>query len=122
MKFDRKLLLIAPTIVLAFIVAGIVYAAVELKVLGDVGDTWKERSDFIGSLERGERTVNQKQAVELLRFSLEVEEHRTSAIAAAYEVLFVLAVMTAACCVVLAVAIRRIPREHWPRFGSGRKE
>jgi len=119
--FDRKLLLIAPTIVLAFIVAGLVYAAVQLHVLGSAASSWKERSDFIASVERQEKTLTQRQAVSLLRLSLDVEDRRTAAIVAAYDLLLALAIMTAACVVVLALAIRRIPREHWPRFTFGRQ-
>jgi len=117
MQFDRKLILIAPTIVLAFVVAGLLYAAAQLRVLGSVSETWKDRSDFITAVEHGRRTLDQRQAVGILRLSLDVEAKRTAAINAAYDLLLALAVIAGLCCVALADGIRRVPREHWPRFG-----
>jgi hypothetical protein len=119
-RLDRKLLLIAPAIVLFFVVAGIIYAAFQMHVLSSVSDTWKERSDFIASVERGEKTLTQKQAVGLLRYTLEVESKRTSAILASRDLLVVLAAIALVSCAVLAVGIRGVPREHWPRFEFGR--
>ena len=120
MRLDRKLLLIAPTIVLACVVAGMVYAAVQLRVLGSVSETWHERNDFIAAVERGDKPLTERQAVELLRFSLEVEEKRTAAIAASRDLLIALAAIGLASCVTLAVGIRSVPREHWPRFSLRR--
>ena len=88
MRLDRKLLLIAPAIVLFFVVAGIVYAGLQMRVLSSVSDTWQERSDFIASVERGEKQLSQQQAMGLLRQALEVESKRTSAIAASRDLLF----------------------------------
>lgn len=122
MRLDRKLLLIAPAIVLFFVVAGIVYAGFQMRVLSSVSDTWQERSDFIASVERGEKQLSQQQAMGLLRHALEVESKRTSAIAASRDLLFLLAAIALVSCAVLAIGIRGVPREHWPRleFGRGR--
>jgi hypothetical protein len=116
MQFDRKLLLIAPTIVLVFVAAGTLYAAVQLRQLVAGGDTWKARSEFLTSVERGTQTLNQRQAVGLLRLSLDVETRRTAAIDAAYDLLLALAAMSAVCLAVLAFGVSRVPREHWPTF------
>ena|ERR1051325_8973415 len=120
MKLDRKLLLIAPTIVLVFIVAGLIYASMQLGILASGADSLRDRSDFIASVERGQRSLNDRQAIGIIRLSLEVESRRTAAITAARELLVALAVMTGACCVVLTLGIRRVRREHWPRFGFGK--
>ena len=77
MRLDKKLLLIAPTIVLVFVAAGMIYAAFQLRWLGDVGNTWKDRSDLIASVERGEKQLEQRQALSILRYSLDVEAKRT---------------------------------------------
>jgi len=119
-RLDRKLLLIAPAIVLFFVVAGMGYAAFQMHVLGSVSDTWKERSDFIASVERGDKTLSQQQAMGLLRYALEVESKRTGAIAASRDLLVVLAAIALVACGVLAFGIRAVPREHWPRLGFGR--
>jgi hypothetical protein len=116
-RLDRKLLLIAPTIVLAFVVAGMVYAALQLRVLSNVGDTWKDRSNFIASVERGEKKLEQRQSLALLRYSLDVEAKRTEAIAATRDLLIVLSVIAFVSCGGLVLGIRTVPREHWPRFG-----
>jgi hypothetical protein len=116
MKFDRKLLLIAPAIVLVFIVAGIVYAGIELRSLTAGENTWNQRREFVAAVAAGQKAISAQQAIGLLTISLEVEGRRAAALHAAYDLLFVLAAMTAACCVVLVLGIRRVPREHWPRF------
>jgi hypothetical protein len=118
-RLDRKLLLIAPTIVLVFVVAGMVYAALQLRVLSNVGTTWKDRSDFIASVERGEKTLEQRQSLALLRYSLDVEAKRTEAIVATRDLLIVLSAIAVLSCAALALGIRSVPREHWPRFGKG---
>jgi hypothetical protein len=121
-RLDRKLLLIAPAIVLVFTVAGIAYAAFQMHVLSSVSDTWQGRSDFIASVERGEKQLSQQQAMGLLRHALEVESKRTSAIEANRDLLVVLSAIALVSCGVLAIGIRGVPREHWPRleFGRGR--
>jgi len=118
-RLDRKLLLIAPTIVLVFVVAGMVYAAVQLHVLGGVSETLKERSDFIGSVERGEKKLDERQTSRLLRLSMDVEGRRTAAIVASRDLMIVLSAMAFVSCCVLGIGIRGVPREHWPRFRSG---
>jgi hypothetical protein len=117
-RLDRKLLLIAPTIVLAFVVAGMVYATVQLRVLASVGDSWKDRSDFIAAVERGEKKLDLQRTTTILRMSLTVEARRTEAIAAARDLMIVLSAMALIACCVLAFGIRSVPREHWPRFQS----
>jgi hypothetical protein len=44
---------------------------------------------------------------------------RAAALDSAYELLLVLAGMAGACCVVLVLGIRKIPRQHWPRLKFG---
>lgn len=124
MKLDRKLLLIAPAIVLLFIVGGMFYATEQLRVLSRERSTWQERSDFVASVENGKRALAERQALTILRYSLEVERKRTAAIDAASDLLLALSVFAAVCLVVLADGIRRVPREHWPRFerGASRKD
>jgi hypothetical protein len=119
-RLDRKLLLIAPAVVLALVGAGIAYTAFQLRVLGAGGDTWKGRSEFISAVERGEKPIDQRQAVGLLRIALQVEERRTIAIAASRDLLVTLSVVELAACAVLAFGIRSVPREHWPRLNLSR--
>jgi hypothetical protein len=121
-RFDRKLLLIAPTIVLFCVAAGVIYAAVQLHVLGSVSETWKERSAFIGAVEAGQKKLDTRQAVGLLRLSLDVEARRTAAITASRDLLIALSVMAVASCCVLAVGIRGVPRQHWPRLSFRREQ
>ena len=118
MRLDRKLLLIAPTIVLVLVVAGMVYAAVQLHVLASVSETEKERDAFITSVERGEKTLEPRQSLSLLRIGLEVETKRTAAIIASRDLLIELAMIGLVSCVVLAIGVRGVPRTHWPRFGG----
>jgi hypothetical protein len=119
-RFDRKLLLIAPTIVLFCVAAGLVYAAMQLRVLGSVSDSWNERSAFISAVEAGQKPLETRQAVGLLRWALDVESRRTAAIAANRDLVIVLASMAIVSCCVLAIGIRSVPREHWPRLSFKR--
>jgi hypothetical protein len=119
-RLDRKLLLIAPAIVLVFVAAGMAYTALQLRVLASVSDTWKERSDFVAAVERGEKTLDQRQAIGLLRVALEVEERRTAAIVAGRDLLITLSLVELVACAVLVLGIRSVPREHWPRLNLGR--
>jgi hypothetical protein len=121
-RFDRKLLLIAPTIVLFLVVAGLIYAAVQLHVLGSVSDTWKERSAFIAAVEAGQKTLEPRQATGLLRLALDVEARRTAAIAASRDLLIALSIIGVVSCCVLAVGIRGVPRQHWPRLSFKREQ
>lgn len=116
MRLDRKLLLIAPTIVLACVVAGMIYAAVQLNVLGSVSGSWSDRNDFITAVEHGQKPLSQRQAMNIIRFSLDVEERRTAAITATRDLLGWLAGIAGVACGVLLIGIRSVPREHWPRF------
>jgi hypothetical protein len=103
---------------LFFVVAGVFYAAMQLRVLGAVSDSWQQRSDFIGAAERGEKPLSQKQSTALLRLALDVEAKRTAAITASRDLLIELAAIALVACCVLAAGISTVPREHWPRFGS----
>ena len=119
MRLDKKLLLIAPTIVLVLVVAGMVYAAVQLHVLASVSETEKEREAFIGSVERGEKTLEPRQSLSLLRIGLDVETKRTAAILASRDLLAELSAIGLVSCIVLTLGVRAVPRTHWPRFGGG---
>ena len=120
MRLDKKLLLIAPTIVLVLVVAGMVYAAVQLHVLASVSETKKDREAFIASVERGEKTLQPRQSISLLRVGLDVETKRTTAILASRDLLVELAAIGLVSCIVLAIGVRSVPRTHWPRFGAER--
>ena len=117
MRLDKKLLLIAPTIVLVLVVAGMVYAATQLHVLASVSETEKEREAFIASVERGEKTLEPRQSLSLLKIGLDVETKRTAAIVASRDLLAELSAIALVSCLVLAVGVRAVPRTHWPRFG-----
>lgn len=119
MRLDKKLLLIAPTIVLVFVAAGIFYAAMQLQVLSAVSDSMKDRSDFITAAARGDKPLTEQQATGMLRIALDVEARRTAAIDANRELLIELGTIAVVACCALAAGISKVPREHWPRFGSG---
>lgn len=119
-RLDRKLLLIAPTIVLFFVVAGMAYAALELHFVARTSSSLNDRSAFIGAVERGEKTLSPQQSLGILRLSLQVEERRSAALSATRDLLIVLAVIAFVACVVLVAGIRTVPREHWPRLSFGR--
>ena len=99
---------------------GLIYAATQLNVLGSVGDSWKDRSEYIASVERGDKPLRPQQALGLLRLSLEVEAKRTAAITASRDLLVELSAIAVLCCGVLVFGIRSVPREHWPRMSFGR--
>ena len=120
MRLDRKLLLIAPAIVLVLVVAGMLYASAQLHVLASVSASEKDRSDFIAAVASGKKPLDDRQAVELLQWSLEVESRRTAAIVASRDLLIELSAIAFVSCVVLGVGIRGVPREHWPRFRAQR--
>src|SRR4051812_41840328 len=120
MQFDRKLLLIAPTIVLVFVVAGMIYAALQLHLAASGSESLDSRSAFIGSVERGEKTLSQRQAAGIIRLSLQVEQKRTAALIASRDVLVALSAISLAAIIVLVIGVRSVPREHWPRFSSRR--
>jgi len=118
MKFDRKLLLIAPTIVLLFVVGGMFYEVSQLRLLAASENSWQQRSDFIASVENGKRELSAPHAVKIVRYSLDAERKRTDAINAASDLLTLLAGIAGVSLLVLAEGIRRIPREHWPSLGQ----
>ena len=120
MRLDRKLLLIAPVIVLVFVAGGLAYTAYQLHYLVDSAASWQSRSDFIAAVARGEKPLSQKQAIEILQWSLAVETKRTAAINASRDLLVELSVIAFVACGVLALGIRAVPREHWPRLQFGR--
>ncbi|HEX4684151.1 MAG TPA: hypothetical protein VH277_15650, partial [Gemmatimonadaceae bacterium] len=62
MRLDRKLLLIAPTIVMICVVAGMIYAAMQLHVLSSVSDSLQQRNDFMAAVQRGEKQLSARQA------------------------------------------------------------
>lgn len=119
MRLDKKLLLIAPAIVLALVVAGMVYTAVELHVLARSSDTLAGRQEFIDQVARGEKPLDQSQAVRILQVALEVEGKRSAAIVASRDLLLELSAVALVAWGFLIVGIRAVPRQHWPRFGGG---
>ena len=110
MRFDRKFYLIAPTLVLVFIVAGVFYTASRLRQIVAASDNLQRRSDYVTQIERGQRHITNEKAVQIVRLSLEAEHVRTSAIAAANELLITLGAMTVLCCGALLWAIKGVPR------------
>jgi hypothetical protein len=121
-RLDRKLLLIAPAIVLLFVVAGMIYAAIQLQALAGVSDTLDTRRAFIAAVERGEKPLDERQAINIIKAQFDVESRRSVALVATRDLLAVLSAIAAASVVVLAVGIRAVPRQHWPRLSFGRSE
>lgn len=120
MRLDRKLLLIAPAIVLVLVVAGMLYASTQLHVLAQAGAGVKDRAEFIDAVAAGKKPMTERQAIELLQWEVEAETRRTAAIVASRDLIIELAAIALASCIVLAIGIRGVPREHWPRFGQQR--
>ncbi|HET7133476.1 MAG TPA: hypothetical protein VFJ95_14585 [Gammaproteobacteria bacterium] len=120
MRLDRKLLLIAPAIILVLLFLGIAYTATQLHVLASVSNDWAARSQFITAVAHGTKPLTERQAVEMLQYSVAAEKQRTDALIATWQLLAVLAAVGLVCCGSLAVGIRGVPREHWPRFTRGR--
>lgn len=110
MRLDRKFFLIAPTLVLAFIVAGIFYTATRLRLIVEASDNWQQRSEYVAAIEHGQRQLTNGKAVQLVRLSLDAERRRTDAIVATNALLLTLGAMTLACCGALLWAIRGVPR------------
>ena len=121
MRLDRKLLLIAPTIILAFVVAGIVYASLQLHVLASVSDTLKDRGEFIAQVERGAKPLDESQALKIIHAQFEFEAKRSAALTAARDLLVVLGGIVFASVITLSIGIRKVPREHWPKFSFVRE-
>lgn len=98
-----------------------IYAAVQLQVLRSVSDSWQQRSDFVSAVARGEKRLSEQQAINLLRFSFDVEAKRSAAISATRDLIAWLAGIAVVSCIVLVVGIRSVPREHWPKFSMRRR-
>lgn len=120
MRLDRKLLLIAPTIVLVFVVAGMLYAAIQMHILASVSDTLATRRAFVAAVERGEKRLDERQALNVIHAQFDVEARRSAALSAARDLLAVLSAIALVSTGVLAIGIRSVPREHWPRISFGK--
>ncbi|HEY2853041.1 MAG TPA: hypothetical protein VGJ18_09365 [Gemmatimonadaceae bacterium] len=110
MRLDRKFFLIAPTLVLVLIVAGMFYTATRLRLIVEGSDNWQHRSDYIAAVEQGKRPMTHEKALQIVRLSLEAERLRTGAIIATNELLLTLGALTLGCCAMLLWAIRGVPR------------
>jgi hypothetical protein len=119
-RLDRKLLLIAPAIILVLLFVGIAYTATQLHVLAGVSNDWTMRNQFVTAVAHGTKPLTQRQAVEILQYSLLAEAQRTKALTATWQLLAILSAVGLVCCGTLIVGIRSVPREHWPRFSRGR--
>jgi hypothetical protein len=121
-RLDRKLLLIAPAIVLVFVVAGMIYAAVQMHVLAGVSRTLETRRTFIAAVKRGEKPLDQRQALNIIDAQFDVESRRSVALTATRDLLALLSGIAVVSVGVLGVGIRAVPREHWPRLSFRRSE
>jgi len=121
-RLDRKLLLIAPTIVLVFVVAGMIYAAVQMHVLAGVSQTLETRRAFVSAVERGEKSIDQRQALSIIDAQFDVESRRSVALVATRDLLVLLSAIAVVAVGMLGVGIRAVPRQHWPRISFGRGE
>jgi hypothetical protein len=110
MRLDRKFFLIAPTLVLALIVAGMLYTATRLREIVEASDNWQQRSNYIAAVQQGKRPMTNEKALQIVRLSLDAERLRTGAIVATNELLLTLSALTLGCCAVLLLAIRGVPR------------
>lgn len=120
MKFDRKLLLIAPTIILTLVVAAMVYAAIQVRVLSGVSETLAERRAFVAEVNRGEKALDVRQALNIIDAQFDVEDRRSAALTELRGLLAVLAAIGLASIIVLAIGVRGVERKHWP--GARRPE
>ena len=87
-----------------------IYATVQLRFLTDIGGTWKERNEYVSAVERGEKALTEKQAINILRYSLDVEAKRTEAIRAEEGLLILLTAVAAVSIGVLVIGVRGVPR------------
>lgn len=110
MKLDRKFFLIAPTLVLALIVVGMLYTATRLRQIVEASDNWQQRSDYIAAVQQNKRPMTNEKALQIVRLSLDAERVRTGAIVATNELLLTLSALTLGCCAVLLWAISGVPR------------
>ena len=120
MKFDRKLALIAPTIVLALVVAGMVYAVLQVRLLSGISESLAERRVFIEQVKRGEKPLDTHQALNIIDAQFDVEGRRSAALTELRSLLSILAGIGFVSVVVLAVGVRGVERKHWP--GARRRE
>lgn len=110
MRLDRKFLLIAPTVVIGLIVAGLFYTTTRLDQIVESSNNWQMRSDYVASVEHGQRHLTNEKAIQLVRLSLEAERRRTAAIIATNELILTLSLMTLVCCATLLWAIKGVAR------------
>lgn len=110
MKLDRKFLLIAPTVVLVFIVAGLFYTTTRLRLIVESSDNLPRRLAYVEQLEQGKRQITNAKAIQIVSLSLDAEQRRSAAITAANELLVTLGLITLACCVALFWVIKGVPR------------
>src|SRR5262249_21347339 len=94
-----------------------VYTAIELHVLARSSDTLVARKEFIDQVARGEKPLDERQAVGIIQVALDAEGKRSAAIIASRDLLIELAAVAFVAPVALAIRIRGVPRQHWPRFG-----
>jgi len=88
-----------------------IYAIVQLRFLTDIGGTWKDRNEYVSAAERGEKPLTEKQALNILRYSLDAEAKRTEAIHAEQSLLTLLTGVAVLCLGVLVIGVRGVPRE-----------
>src|SRR5690242_5239055 len=110
MKLDRKFQLIAPATVLVLIVVGLLYTATQLRLMVATSDNLPQRLAFITSVEQGKHQLASAKAAQIIRLSLEAEQHRSEAITAANELLLTLAAIMFVCCAALFWVIKGMPR------------
>ncbi|HKO17186.1 MAG TPA: hypothetical protein VJU87_13190 [Gemmatimonadaceae bacterium] len=110
MRLDPKFQLIAPSAVLVLIVVGLFYLTAQLDLVVAASSSWRQRDAYVTAVEKGQKTMTEKQAVNIVRFALDAEHKRTEAIVAARDTLTTVAWITLACTVLLLVTIRRVPR------------
>jgi len=87
-----------------------IYATVQLRQLTVVGETWKSRNEYVSAAERGQKPLSEKQALNILRYSLDTEAKRTDAIAAEVGLLVLLSAIAAVSVVTLVAGVRAVPR------------
>ena len=87
-----------------------IYATVQLRQLTVVGETWKSSKEYVSAAERGQKPLSEKQALNILRYSLDTEAKRTDAIAAEVGLLVLLSAIAAVSVVTLVAGVRAVPR------------
>ena len=110
MRLDRKFFLIAPTLLLALVVAGMLYTATRLREIVEASDNWQQRSDYITAVQQGKRPITNEKALQIVRLSLDAERFRSGAIVATNELLLTLTALTCGCCLMLLWAVQGVPR------------